>query len=191
MLQAINDFLGGTTMEKIYWCMALFGTALFVLTAILSLVGNGTDADVDVATDMDVHIDTGYADLQIISIKTLISFVMFMGWGGILFGQTMWGCLGAIALGIAMMVLTAYIVVWMLRLQESGNITDDDFIGQTGDVYMSIPGGTDREGKVQLQMKAGVREVNAISVNPIQTGTPVRIVKKHTEGCFVVEKIEV
>ena len=46
------------------------------------------------------------------------------------------------------------------------------------------------QGKVQVSLKAGVREISAISSTFLPTGTQVKIIAQHGEGCFLVEKFK-
>ncbi len=192
MLDQLNQFFAGDTMEVAYKSMAIIGTALFLLSTLMTFIGSSTDVDVDIDNDgaIDIHHDTGFADLKIFSAKTIIAFVMFVGWGGIVFGNTVYGFIGAFALGIFMMFVTAYLIVLILKLQESGNINDEAFVGLTGIVYMTIPGDRAHEGKVQVTTKSGIREVAALADKKIETGTPVKIKSKHAEGCFIVDTID-
>jgi hypothetical protein len=65
----------------------------------------------------------------------------------------------------------------LMKLQQNGNVHAVDIVGKTGSVYVNIPGGMEKAGKVVVNLGTSTREVLAVAEEAIGHGTPVRIVK--------------
>ena len=193
MEQLFSDtgaFLAGGKAHSIYWFLALFGTVFFAITCLLTICGLGglSDADLDSGDVTMDHLDTGYLDFNLFSIRSILAFITVFGWGGVLWGHHgFWGFLGAFAAGLFTMVLTALVIYWMMKLQYSGTIPGSAFIGCAGTVYLTIPagGGT---GKVTVVLKSSTHELRACAGEELPTGTHVEVVKEISKGTFLVKK---
>lgn len=177
---------------KYYWILAVVGTTVFILQILLLLIfgtGDHTDADIS-SIDGDMHPDSDLGDFRIISFRTVVAFITFFGWGGIVYGKGGFGSfISAIISGSTMMILTAFLICYLFKLQQSGNIYAKDIIGKTGTVYLKIPAGKNDHGKVTVFTGAGTREVLAISETEIPNGATVKIVSQISQNKFLVEKI--
>lgn len=196
MLEFINtlgDFLAGAQAQMVYWVLALGGTGLFVVLGILALFGIGGDGAPDFDADGNFsldHVDTGYLDFKLISFRSILAFVTVFGWGGVLWGQHGWlGFMFSLICGLVMMFLTALIFWMVLRLQQSGNVSREEFLGKTGTVYLGIPGGRTNPGKVTVTVGSSTHEILALSDEPIPTGNSVTIIETLGERRYLVEKI--
>ncbi len=189
MLNTISDFLSGDNGQTMYWICAMVGTGFFVLSGVLYLFGFG-DADADLDADA-AHVDTGFSDFHLLSLKTIFAFVMMFGWGGVIFGRGngYGGFTGAFVCGLAAMVLTAFVITFLLKLQQNGTKSADALIGMSGSVYLSIPEKRSGTGKVIVNAGDDTREVRAMAEEAIATGTLVRIVAVSGGGIVIVEKI--
>lgn len=192
----IPDFFNFFTGDlKFYWICAIFGSIIFIVQSILNFTGviGGTDGGQD-GTGMDGadgHADTGFGDFKLISFRTVMAFITFFGWGGVVFGKHGGpvGFFAALACGFSMMFLTALTICMIFRLQQSGNINPDDYINCTGNVYFKIPAGKSGTGKVSVTVKGSLRQVDAMAEEELVTGTPIVIVGKIDAGRFLVRKI--
>ena len=172
--------------ENTYLFCAIFGTTIFAIQFILTLVGfghGGEDADGDGIPDdleggdaSDIgHVDASQASdvlhVNFFSLKSIMAFIAFYGWGGLCFKHLGWGGF-AIALlsGIIMMVIISVLIALLLKMQQSGNITPKDYIGKSGSVYLSIPANRAPGGKATVKLDACTREIDAVSDEPIPTG---------------------
>ena len=192
IFNAISTFFAGSTVMSLYWGMAVGGSLFFVLNLISSSFG-GVDNPAEIAGDGTFdsadHLDTGYTDFHFLSLRAILAFVSVFGWCGVLWGEYgFWGFLGAFFFGLVAMSLTALAVWAMIRLQHSGNVKSDDFVGKTGTVYMKIPGGS-AHGKITVAVGGSTREVAAVSESPLETGTPVKVVEVVDQSLFRVEKL--
>ena len=177
ILGTINEFMNGGGMMSVYWGFAIGGSAIFAITAIAALFGMGGAESGDVDVDMDgeidiVHPDSGIFDFKLISFRSILAFIAMFGWGGVVFGEYGWKGFGiAIACGLVTMVITAYLIMSILKLQQSGTRANASLVGQKGTVYLAIPAGG--RGKVILDLGDSTREIAAFSEVALEKGAPV------------------
>ncbi len=200
----INELLKLLTAYNIYWLFAIIGTSVFVIQAIMTFLGGfglehqGIDSDgiaVDMHTDVngdgvaDVG-DLGLAHLKVFSFRSIIAFITFFGWGGLVLDSSdLWRFLFASILGVVMMILTAVMFMLLLRLQNDGqNITPAQIVGESGVVYLTIKG-MDKPGIVTVAVVGVTRELEAVAKKEIGTGATVKVVEHITENRYLVEKV--
>ena len=177
ILSSINEFMNGGGMMSVYWGFAIGGSAIFAITAIAALFGMGGAESGDVDVDMDgeidiIHPDSGIFDFKLISFRSILAFLAMFGWGGVVFGEYGWKGFGiAIACGLVTMVIVAYLIMSILKLQQSGTRANASLVGQKGTVYLAIPAGG--RGKVVLDLGDSTREITACSDVALDKGTPV------------------
>jgi hypothetical protein len=185
------DFVTGD--QKVYWAFAIIGTTIFVIQAILSLafgVGGESDVDGDGAVGFGEHADTGLAEFHVFSTRSIIAFIAFFGWGGILWGREGTSALfAAFASGLMMMFVSALVVYFLMRLQQSGNIHPGELVGQPGVVYLTVPGGKEETGLVTVTIRERARQVKAIAETEIPTGAAVRVKELVGGQRYLVEKV--
>lgn len=192
LFNTLSTFFAGDTVTSLYWGLAIGGSVFFILNLIFASLG-GVDNPAEIASDGTFdsvdHLDTGYEDFHFLSLRAILAFVSVFGWSGVLWGDYgFWGFLGSLFFGLVAMSLTALAIWAMMRLQHSGNVKSDDFIGKTGTVYMQIPGG-DAHGKITVTVGGATQEVAAISAEPLATGTPIKVVEVIDHTLYRVEKI--
>ena len=177
VLGTISEFVNGGGMMSVYWGFAIGGSAIFAITAIAALFGMGGAESGDVDVDMDgeidiIHPDSGIFDFKLISFRSILAFIAMFGWGGVVFGEYGWKGFGiAIACGLVTMVITAYLIMSILKLQQSGTRANASLVGKKGTVYLAIPAGG--RGKVILDLGDSTREITACSAVALDKGTPV------------------
>ena len=177
VLGTISEFVNGGGMMSVYWGFAIGGSAIFAITAIAALFGMGGAESGDVDVDMDgeidiVHPDSGIFDFKLISFRSILAFIAMFGWGGVVFGEHGWKGFGvAIACGLVTMVITAYLIMSILKLQQSGTRANASLVGKKGTVYLAIPAGG--RGKVILDLGDSTREIAAFSEVALEKGAPV------------------
>ena len=177
VLGTISEFVNGGGMMSVYWVFAISGSAIFAIMAISALFGLGGAESGDIDVDMDgeidiVHPDSGIFDFKLISFRSILAFIAMFGWGGVVFGEHGWKGFGiAIASGLVTMVITACLISFILKLQQSGTRANASLVGQKGTVYLAIPAGG--RGKVILDLGDSTREIAAFSDVALEKGTPV------------------
>ena len=196
VFSSINDFVNGGGIMPVYWGFAIGGSAIFLITAISAIFGIGgmdsADADVDVDVDMDGEIDIGHPDsgvfdFKLFSFRSILAFIAMFGWGGVVFGEYGWkGFLIAIGCGLVTMVITAYLIMSILKLQQNGTRANASLVGQKGTVYLAIP--ADGRGKVVLDLGDSTREIVAYSDVALAKGVPV-VTTALKAGVFTVKPL--
>ncbi len=186
MIESIGTWLEGG--KNFYLFLAVAGTAIFVLQFILSAFGGGDDLEVNDFA-VDAHDFADIQGLNIFSLKSIVSFVAFFGWGGFFWGHLGWGGLGiALICGLLMMVITAFLIWLLLRLQQSGNVNSTDLIGAKGVVYLTVPGGRQGDGIVTVTLSDRTRQVHARADEELKAGEPIVVAEEIVTGVFLVRR---
>jgi len=188
----VGALLSGDNLHSIYWGLAVFGSIFFGITCFLAIIGiGGLDDGIDIDADgaaLD-HVDHGFLDFNLFSIRSILAFLTVFGWGGVMWGHHGWiGFIAAFAAGTATMFLTAFVIWGLMKLQTSGTVSNRQFIGQPGSVYLSIPGGRSNPGKVTVRFNGATRELKAVADEPIPSGAAVVVVELIADSLFLVKK---
>ena len=189
MINKIGEFLSNA--HSVYWFFAVIGSSVFVIQFLLTILGfdhDGVDVDGDGEISFGEHADSGLGDFHVFSVRSIVAFVMFFGWVGILWGHYGWlGFLGALLLGGGMMFVTAFILLGMLKMQQESNIGSKDIVGCSGIVYLRIP--KNEQGKVTVTVAERTREIKAVADEELKKGTAVDVIKHIYGRLYKVEKI--
>lgn len=185
-LSGIGDFLSGA--ENIYLFIAVAGSVIFILQFIMSMAGIHSDTD-GADFSVEAHDVQDIAGLNFFSLKAIVAFITFFGWGGYFFGHLGWGGLGiAFGCGVLMMFLTALVVSLLLKMQQSGNINTADLIGRHGTVYLTVPADRAPGGIVTVKLPGCTRQIDARADDELKTGTAVVIREDLGNGSVLVAK---
>ena len=158
-----------TVFTDSYLFCAVFGGTLLVIMFILTLIGFSHDAE----CDCEIH-DGDMGEVSVLSVKGIVSFITFYGLSGLCFRFSSWGgWLVSVFCGVVMMFVTAGVISLVLKLQHSGNVNPESFIGCPGSVYLALPGEEKPGGQVSVTLPGSTRIVAAVSEEPLETGTPV------------------
>ena len=122
-----------------YWSVAALSSILFLVQAIILLIGFDTDSDFsggDAAFDAD--------GMNLVSFKTILCFLLGFGWTGAIFypifENKLTVALIAVAAGVSFMFLIAFLLRQVLRLSSEGTFSTANIVGLVGSVYLRIPG---------------------------------------------------
>ena len=187
-LTDIGEFLAGA--GNLYLFIAVTGSVIFALQFIMTVAGIHSDVELDgTGFDVDSHDISDIQGLNFFSLKAIVAFVTFFGWGGYFYGHLGWtGLAIAFGCGLIMMFLTALVVSLLLKMQQSGNITPAELVGQRGTVYLTVPAGRAPGGMVTVTLPGCTRQVSARADNELKTGTAVVISENLGGGSFLVVK---
>lgn len=179
-------------IEKIYWCIAIPFSVLFLIQIVLTFFGGDIDEiEADGDSDVSVDSDTGI-DFQFITLKNLVAFFTIFGWagvacldGGLSVGKTV--LISSIS-GFIMMTIMASIVYFMGKLTDNGTLNLNNAIGKTGSVYLPIPGKRNGLGKVQIKVQ-GLQTLDAMTdyEEDISTGAIVDVIEILNNEILVVK----
>ena len=208
MIEWFNALSG---FEQTFYVIGAVMTGLFLVKAVLLLLGVGVDADVDLDMDADVDVNVDVdagggdaesalvqahnaADLHFFSVNGILAFLAVGPWF-VVGTYSMWGSqVISILCGTAMGFVAMYLVAVMLRalkrLETSGTIKMKDAIGQIGEVYLTVPEMDKGRGKVNLVLGGQLQDYTAISRDsePIPFGTKVRVVDIEEDDTLVVQR---
>ena len=196
----LNWWMSLDLIQQIFALIAIPSTLVLLVQTILLLIGLGDSGEADggaLEADGDIDdVDTSSGDgLALFSIRGIVSMLAVMGWSGMALLETalpdVVAIIIAVALGIGMLFLMAYIMKWVSKLQSSGNIDVGNAIGKVAQVYLTIPASGQGAGKVNITIQDKYCEFNAITTVScrIKTGAYVRVVAVDEIGTLVVEPI--
>ncbi|MBO7274393.1 MAG: hypothetical protein J6V22_06010 [Clostridia bacterium] len=197
------DSLG--TLGKVFFCIATPASIILLLQIVLSLVGIGQDGDFDVeapddAFDVDVDADvdadalSDVADLQLFSLRSIISFFVTFGWMGVSLVKTnlheAWVVVISLAAGVVVMLTVAYLMRALYRLQSDGTSDIRKAVGMVGTVYMNIPASRAAKGKINVMIGDRLEEREAVTDDetPLTFGTEVIVLSVTGGNTLVVTK---
>lgn len=198
----LNWWISLELIQQIFALIAIPSTLILLIQTVLLLIGMGGGGEADSgALDADGDIDdvdgASGDGLALFSIRGIVSMLAVMGWSGMALLETalpdIISILIAVALGIGMLFLMAYIMKWVSKLQVSGNIDVGNAVGKVAQVYLAIPPSGDGAGKVNITIQDKYCEFSAITTasQKIKTGAYVRVVAVDEVGTLVVEPIVV
>ncbi len=179
---------GLSVVLKIYWCIAIPFTLFFVLQLILSFSGSDSPDDLpDAETDADHGIP-----FQFLTLKNLVGFFTIFSWTGIACIDS--GLSNGITLliatlaGLLMMGLMAGLFYLMMKSGADGTMKIQQAIGQTGEVYLTIPGSRGGMGKIQIKVTGSLRTLDAISDDqePLPTGRMAKVIQIVNDNILLV-----
>jgi hypothetical protein len=174
-------------MDTVFLICAALGGGLMVCLLLAGLAGFGHDAD----TDHDLgggdhdhghgHEHTGNWFLGLLSVRTVTAAVAFFGIGGMVAlksGVEELPALGvAIGAGFAALYLVAQLMRSLSKLKADGTARVARAVGQTGTVYLRVPGSKAGPGKVHVSLQNRTVEYQAVTAGAeLATGTPIRVV---------------
>lgn len=179
-------------IEKIYWCIAVPFSLLFIIQIFLTFFGGDVDTlDADGDADVSVDGDTGI-DFQFLTLKNLIAFFTIFGWAGL-------ACLGgnlgigvtvfiSTFSGLLMMTIMASIIYFMSKLTDNGTLNLTKATGKTGRVYLTIPANRAGLGKVQINVQ-GLQTLDAMtdSIEEIKTGSIIEVIEILNNEILIVK----
>ena len=188
-----------STIQQVFYVLAIPSTIILVLQIILLLFGVGGNHDADVSGDAggdisseidadgsfvpehDAPYDPGpahEAGLRILTVRGVVAFLAICGWVGVAAldmgaGPILSSVLAVIA-GLAAMILVAVALRFSLKLQQNGNLDLKNAVGLTGEVYVPIPRGG--KGKVTLTVQDRFLELDALCPErELSTGEAVKV----------------
>lgn len=189
------DFIGDLpAIQQTLWYIAIPCTIIFILFLISTLVGlGGEGADLDADTDLDIDGDHDFDFWGMISVKNLFNFLTFFSWTGLTAFEwnfpTFIAIPFAIVFAIAFTFLLNMIFMVLLKFQEDKTTKITDTINKTGEVYLTVPKGGKRSGKVEVIVNGAKRIFNAVSAdNTIRTGNKVLVLDVNEKNQLIVAK---
>lgn len=174
------------SLQYVFFFMASIAIVLLFLQTFLAIIGADHDAEIDANVELDLDC------LSFFTVRGLVSFFSVGGVVGFFIAEnkSLWwlACLLAFVSGSLALVGMAYLVKFILKLQNEGNIEKKNAIGMKGNVYIRIPKNGDGVGKVNVIVQDSYEEFDAMSLgDEIPTGANIKVVDVRN-GILVVEK---
>ena len=178
---------------QLFWGCAIVSSFVFLVQAILTLLGMDGDSDFDLdASASSDTMDLG-GGLSLFSVRSFVNFFVGFGWAGIgfynLIPQPWLLYVIAAVIGCFFVWLYFFIRRQTMRLQSDGSINVKKCIGSHCDVYLRIPAENSGTGKVQISINGSVHEYSAVTKGALlPSGSRARVVDVMDNDVFVVEK---
>lgn len=192
----IDTYLTLPLMLQIYWAMAIIASVIFVIQAIMTFAGFDADSDMDVDDPSQALPESGGSDFDadgfhLVSVKSIISFILGFGWTGALCWDYISSpvLLGFVSflVGLLFMATIAFLLYQVLKLNKDNTFRVEQTIGKPAEVYLRIPAGRQETGKITISVNGSMHELEALSDEMLPTGTKVRILEV-VEGDTVLVK---
>ena len=178
---------------QLFWGCAIVSSFVFLVQAILTLLGMDGDSDFDLdASASSDTMDLG-GGLSLFSVRSFVNFFVGFGWAGIgfynLIPQSWLLYVIAAVIGCFFVWLYFFIRRQTMRLQSDGSINVKKCIGSHCDVYLRIPAENSGTGKVQISINGSIHEYSAVTKGALlPSGSRARVVDVMDNDVFVVEK---
>ncbi|MCL1793559.1 MAG: hypothetical protein FWG34_06790 [Oscillospiraceae bacterium] len=164
------------------------------------------DADAEVSADHDLadDADDGGGDgelhdahgLRLFTVRGIMAFLMMGSWVGFFMSRAganeILSLFCAFASGSVTLVFMAKLMQIILGMQEDGTTKLKNALGQTGQVYIKIPGAEKGKGKVNVTVQEKLCEFEAVTEQgeTIKTGEIVYVTDIRSGNVLVVEKVK-
>ena len=179
---------------KIFWCITIAASLIFIIQTIMVFVGADTGADFD--ADFDLPSDAGDGDpgMGLLTFRNFVNFFLGFGWSAVLLRDSINSIsillLVSIIIGVLLVFLVMMVYKWLGSMQESGNI---DVFKQAPEchakVYLTVPAHRRGSGKVQITINVAIREYTAMTDGEeLVTGTQIRVIEAINASTLLVEE---
>jgi len=186
MLQSLDTF---------YLYLAIPASLIMVIQTLMTIFGLSGEIDADFDADGDVDM-VGGGHMTLFTIRNLIAFLTFFGWGGLWLlsmGIPSWPALfGSIIIGLVFVAISMSLFYAVSKMQRNGTMNFDNALGQTGEVYIRIPPNRQGSGKIMIAIQGSLRELEAITdeTEAIRTGTKIKVVAVFGTSQLLVETLK-
>lgn len=190
----ILGFDGGDAIDGIDGIDGI-DTMIDGVDAIDGIDGIDSIDSVDLGSDIDsdFHTMSDVSAFRLFTFQGIVAFFCVFGWtsiAGISGGLNKYlAILGGLIAGFVIMFLISKLIQWSKKLTHNGAINLKNTIGESGEVYLLIPGKGKGHGKVNVVIQGKLIDFDAITEqeDEIKTGEGVRIVDIKGET-LVVER---
>lgn len=194
----LDTYLTLPLMLRIYWALAIIASVIFAIQAVMTFIGFDADIDMDIDDPSSALPESGGADFDadgfhLVSVKSIISFILGFGWTGVLFWNTISSpiLLGLVAflIGLLFMASIAFLLFQMMKLNQDNTFRIQKIIGMPAEVYLRIPAGRKETGKITISLNGSMHELEALSDDEQPTGGKVRVTEVVEGDTVLVTKL--
>jgi hypothetical protein len=179
---------------RFFYMIAFASTAVMLLQTVLTLFGfDGDHGDVGMDHgDIGGDHDHGAGDVQVLSVRTIIAFLVGFGWGGAIFRDQGWSLLLVVPVALVIGVVLMLGVFWFMKamhgLGASGSLNFVNAIGEVGTVYLPIPPNREKNGQVEVMIQGRLMVVDAFTSadERLENRARVRVIDVVGENALLV-----
>ena len=174
-------------MRHVFLVCAIIGGTPLLCQFLLSVLGIGEHHGD--AGGHDAHLDHGHEHggqgsawlFGMLTFRSLVTGLTFFGVAGMVASTGGWGRSTSLAAAAIVAVLAMLFVTAMMRaivrLRAEGTVRIENAVGQTGTVYVTVPGNKTGVGKVMLDLQNRTAEYQAVTFqDQLTTGSKVVVV---------------
>ena len=184
------DWWSSLLLEKqIFYAIGLASISILLIQILLTFVGLDSDHDAELT-----HGDHS-SGLSFLSVRTITAFFVGFGWTGVILlnhGYSVPVAIaGGVTTGILFLLVTAFLIHNLLRLQSSGNLDYQNAIGVVGSVYTTIPGAERGGGQLELLLQGRLMMAEAYTraERDLKPGSKARVVELIGASTLLVEPL--
>lgn len=177
----VNWYMSLAPTLQVFWGCALISTFVFVIQAVLTIIGmDSAEINMDVDFDGDT-MDAG-GGMSLFTIRSLVNFFVGFGWAGISFYNSISNVfllyVVSLIVGCAFGYMYIFLRKRLMRLESNGAMDINESLGKEADVYLRIPAEGKGSGKVQISLGGSVFELPAVTnQEDIPSGKRVKVVE--------------
>jgi hypothetical protein len=201
----MGEFLNSLSLfERILFVLSVSSTIILVIQTILAFLGMGDDdftesAGGDVSdgetSDGDGSDAFDTQGLRLFTVRGIVAFLMVGSWVGFIASRAgiseFMVVVFALVSGSASLFGMAKLMQVLMGLHQDGTLKINNALGQTGTVYIRIPGAEKGVGKVNVTVQERLCEFDAVTENGegIKTGELVYVTDIRAGNVLVVERV--
>ena len=181
----MNEIINIGTLTSVYFWVGVSMTAFFIIKLLIfSLCGMDDGSGDLIGTDVDT-------EFNFISLQSIIAFLMGFGWLG--YAAIKWGFSGkisvlfALAGGIILMALSAYMMFSMKKLNSTPKYDLSTCVDKTGTSYTKFE--PKSLGKIQIEFNGRLQTFDAWNDtdNLIESFKQIKVTRVEADKIFVKE----
>ncbi len=216
VLSSFRRLFGSKRVSVTYQAYLVLGIASITVMGfwiVLNLLGFGTGTDALDAVDatealdgMDAvegldaadtveAADGGDSTASVFTFRSILAFLGGFGWSGVLaieYGVApMSSFLVSIPVGLFFFLMTYGVLVFLLSMSASGTLNYRNAIGETGEVYLSIPPNRSGAGKVRVRVQGRLKTVSAYNASDqkAETNSRVKVIDQVDSSTLLVKPL--
>ena len=159
-----------STLEQTLFVVAVFATTVFAIQVVFTLFGIGETDDAD-PNQGAVSDDIGRGGVpfgDVFTIRNGVSFLMGLGWGGLMvhgwgLSNTFLVLLGGMFVGSLFVGINMGLLALMSMLRHEGNLRIENAVGKPATVTLTVPERRTGVGKVRVSVQNRLLECHAIT----------------------------
>ncbi|MCL2797588.1 MAG: hypothetical protein FWD58_06005 [Firmicutes bacterium] len=196
-----TDLPNAQIFQQVMFIFGIAMGAVLIIQILMMLFGLGHDTTFDHdghfdhdGGDMFNHDGAAAFGMRMLSVRSIIAFLGVGSWVcfTLLYYWPIWGAvLMAVAAGLAAAAAMAFALTAIQKLQNSGNVSMENALGKSGEVYLRIPGTRGGSGKIQVMVQERMREYDALTDADrlLKTGEKVKVTAIVDDNTVLVEPI--